>query len=150
MRRISPASARRLVAARSQWFAGLVFAAALAWTAVTMANPPQNKSKKVKQEPKAGTKYDIADSKKKLAEAREKAGPDSETATAKTGPIDLNRATLDELKAVAGITEEIAVQIIDRRKSKPFKSVSELIELDAVDKSLLAKIRPSVKVEGRK
>ena len=34
--------------------------------------------------------------------------------------------------------------IIDRRKSKPFVSVSELIELDDVDKALLAKIRPAL------
>ena len=92
----------------------------------------------------------LSDCRKKLAEAREKAGPDAETTTGKSGSIDLNRATLDELKSVAGITEQIAVQIIDRRKTKPFKSVSELIELDAVDKSLLAKIRPHLKVEGEK
>jgi DNA uptake protein ComE-like DNA-binding protein len=92
----------------------------------------------------------LADSKKKLAEARDKAGPDAAAETEKASPIDLNKASLDELKSVEGINEQIAVQIIDRRKTKPFKSVSELIELDAVDKSLLAKIRPHVKVDAEK
>jgi hypothetical protein len=43
-------------------------------------------------------------------------------------------------------SEALAIQIIDRRNTKPFASVSELIELDDVDKALLAKIRPALMV----
>lgn len=64
----------------------------------------------------------------------------------KGGAVDLNKASLSQLQGVDGITEAIAIQIIDHRKSKPFESVSELIELDGVDKAALAKIRSKVSV----
>ncbi len=72
------------------------------------------------------------------------------TASTKGGLIDLNKATLAQLQTVDGITEAIAVQIIDHRKSTPFTSVSELIELDGVDKASLAKIRGKVTVGAGK
>jgi DNA uptake protein ComE-like DNA-binding protein len=64
--------------------------------------------------------------------------------------IDLNKASLSQLQSVDGITETIAIQIIDHRKSKRFESVSELIELDGVDKATLAKIRSKVTVGSAK
>jgi len=56
------------------------------------------------------------------------------------------KRTTGQLQAVDGISEALAIQIIDRRKTQPFTSVSELIELDGVDKALLAKVRPSLAV----
>jgi tetratricopeptide (TPR) repeat protein len=98
----------------------------------------------------------LKDTQKSLAQARAlvaRTGPDAAapattaTATAPTtGAVDLNRASFAELQAVEGISEALAIQIIDRRKSKPFTSVSELIELDDVDKELLARIRPALTV----
>ena len=70
----------------------------------------------------------------------------SSASTGKGGALDLNKASLSQLQSVDGITETIAIQIIDRRKSKPFESVSELIELDGVDKTTLAKIRPRLSI----
>ena len=64
----------------------------------------------------------------------------------KPGSVDLNRASLAQLQAVNGISEDLAIQIIDHRKAKPFSSVSELIELEGIDKALLAKIRPALTV----
>jgi DNA uptake protein ComE-like DNA-binding protein len=64
--------------------------------------------------------------------------------------VDLNRASLAQLQAVDGISEALAIQIIDRRKTMPFASVSELIELDGIDKALLAKIRPALTVAPAK
>jgi competence protein ComEA len=72
--------------------------------------------------------------------------PAATTTTTKAGTVDLNRASLAQLQAVDGISEALAVQIIDHRKTKPFTSVSELIELDDVDKALLAKVRPALTV----
>jgi DNA uptake protein ComE-like DNA-binding protein len=69
----------------------------------------------------------------------------STSATA-SAAIDLNKASLSKLLSVDGITETIAIQIIDHRKSKPFESVSELIELDGVDRATLDKIRSKVTV----
>ena len=65
----------------------------------------------------------------------------SSTSTSKGGSVDLNKASLSQLQTVDGITEAIAIQIIDHRKSKPFQSVSELIELDGIETTTLAKIR---------
>ncbi len=59
-----------------------------------------------------------------------------------SGPVDLNRASVAQLRSVDGISEDLAVQIVARRKAVPFSSVSELIELEGVDKALLARVRP--------
>ncbi len=76
------------------------------------------------------------------------AKPGAATKPAAGGTVDLNRATLAQLKAIDGITEPVAIQIIDHRKTQPFTSVSELIELDGVDKALLSKVRGKLTVGG--
>jgi tetratricopeptide (TPR) repeat protein len=65
------------------------------------------------------------------------------------GAIDLNRASLAQLRSVDGIGEDLAVQIVARRKAMPFASVSELIELDGVDKALRARVRRKLTVGPR-
>ncbi len=90
-----------------------------------------------------------------------RADPGSSTATGdacspssapagKGGTVDLNKASLSQLQTVDGITEDIAIQIIDRRKSKPFESVSELIEFDGVDKATLTKVRSKLTIGAGK
>ena len=71
------------------------------------------------------------------------------SSSAKGGTVDLNKASLSQLQTVDGITEDIAIQIIDRRKTKPFESVSELIEFDGVDKATLTKVRSKLTVGAR-
>ncbi len=74
--------------------------------------------------------------------ARSGGGTTPTVPAAGAGPVDLNRASVAQLRSVAGISEDLAVEIVARRKAAPFSSVSELIELEGVDKSLLARVRP--------
>lgn len=56
------------------------------------------------------------------------------------GSLDINSASFEELKAVDGITESTAKEIIKRRVIKRFSSVDELSEMKGVGKATVAKI----------
>lgn len=53
-------------------------------------------------------------------------------ATAQTGLVNINTATLDELMAVPGIGPKTANRILERRVTEPFKSVKELMKIRGV------------------
>jgi DNA uptake protein ComE-like DNA-binding protein len=56
-------------------------------------------------------------------------------------PMDLNSATVDELKTLPGITDELAQKIIAGR---PYSGKDQLLKQSIVDKAAYEKIRPLV------
>lgn len=62
-------------------------------------------------------------------------------------PLDLNRATLDELIALPGIGPVLARRIIEHRETHGgFKSVEELLEVRGIGPKRLAQIKERVRV----
>lgn len=67
----------------------------------------------------------------------------------KTPPIDLNSATVEELKSVPGIGEVMAQRIVDfREQHGPFSRVDELLKVKGIGEKSLEKLRPYFKVSG--
>ena len=64
------------------------------------------------------------------------------------GPLDLNRATTQELTTLPGIGEVLAQRIVDYREAHgPFRSVEELIAVEGIGEGKLEKLRELVTVE---
>ncbi len=71
----------------------------------------------------------------------------SGTAKEAPGPVDLNRATLEQLEELPGIGPSIGQAIIDHRDSNgPFRSVDDLLDVRGVGPARLEQLRPLVKV----
>jgi competence protein ComEA len=71
----------------------------------------------------------------------------SKKADALREPIDLNRATADQLRALPGVGAKLAQRILDERAKAPFKSVDELRRVGGIGPKTLEKLRPHVRVE---
>ncbi len=62
-------------------------------------------------------------------------------------PLDLNRATVDELTALPGVGKVIANRIIERRKNNGFYySIQQLLDVRGIGETRLSRIRPLVSV----
>jgi DNA uptake protein ComE-like DNA-binding protein len=59
-------------------------------------------------------------------------------------PLDLNSASLDQLKALPGVGEQYAKKIVDGR---PFKQVDELMSKNVVPKSVYDQIKNLVAIK---
>jgi DNA uptake protein ComE-like DNA-binding protein len=59
-------------------------------------------------------------------------------------PLDLNSASLDQLKALPGVGEQYAKKIMDGR---PFKKVDELMSKNIVPKSVYDQIKSLVAIK---
>ena len=59
-------------------------------------------------------------------------------------PIDLNRATTEQLQKLPGVGPRLAQRILDERAKAPFKSVEELRRVGGIGPKTLAKLRPFV------
>jgi competence protein ComEA len=64
-----------------------------------------------------------------------------------TGPVDLNRATAEELDALPGVGPATATAIIAHRtKTGRFRTVDDLLEVRGIGEAKLADLRDKVKV----
>jgi competence protein ComEA len=77
--------------------------------------------------------------------------PDSRKTVSKKGssltqPVDINRATLEELQHVPGIGKVLAPRIVDERSKGPFKSVDDLCRVPGIKQKKLEQLRPYITV----
>jgi competence protein ComEA len=72
--------------------------------------------------------------------------PATPSAAAHTGPVDLNRATADELDALPGVGPVTVAKIIASRTEHAFHSVNDLLSRKLVGTAEFAKIRKLVTV----
>ena len=69
------------------------------------------------------------------------------SAAERADPIDLNRATAQDLIQLPGVGEAIAKRIVDfREQHGPFKRVEDLMKVKGIGEKSLEKIRPYVRV----
>src|SRR5262249_56008260 len=64
-----------------------------------------------------------------------------------TGPINLNRATADELRLLPGIGPKMSERILEERARGPFKSVEDLRRVPGIGAKTLERLRPYLTVE---
>lgn len=63
-------------------------------------------------------------------------------------PLNINRATFDELQMIPGMNARLARAIIEYRRQQPFEDVEELISVQGIGPATLERIRPYVRVGG--
>ena len=63
--------------------------------------------------------------------------------------VDLNNAREDQLIALPGISRELARRIIVRAIQKPFVTVDDLLTVEGVDRAMLERLRPLIRVSQR-
>jgi competence ComEA-like helix-hairpin-helix protein len=61
-------------------------------------------------------------------------------------PLDLNRASVDELQGLPGIGPALAGRIVAERQVRPFGSVEELERVSGIGAATVARLRPLVTV----
>ena len=64
-----------------------------------------------------------------------------------TGPVDVNHATVDELRTLPGIGVKLAARIVATRDSAgPFESIDDLRRVPGMGAAKLERLRPAVAV----
>ena len=66
-----------------------------------------------------------------------------------TGPIDINRASEEELQQLPGIGAELARRIVAMRRIATFRSVEELRRVRGIGAKTLQNLRPYITVEAK-
>lgn len=64
----------------------------------------------------------------------------------KGSKINLNTATIDELKTLTGIGDSKAKSIIEYRKNKPFSKIEDLMEVKGIGQTMFNKIKENISV----
>jgi competence protein ComEA len=59
-------------------------------------------------------------------------------------PIDVNRASLDELQSLPGVGPKLAKRITDERAKRPFASIDDMRRVSGIGPKTLEKLRPFV------
>ena len=63
-----------------------------------------------------------------------------------SGPIDVNKASADQLMLIPGIGPKISQRIIDQRDQKPFQKIADLRRVPGIGAKTLEKIKPYVTI----
>lgn len=64
------------------------------------------------------------------------------------GKLNLNAATVEQLEAIDGISHQLAVEIVElRKKNGEFVDMSELLEVEGMDNTLLRKLDKFLYIE---
>jgi len=71
---------------------------------------------------------------------------DAGAPTSHDGPVDLNRATAEQLESLPGIGPKLAQEIIKYRSQTPFATVDQITEVSGIGPKKLEAIRPLVVV----
>ncbi len=94
------------------------------------------------------TQHNEDDDRPAVTEARNESSPlASKKKTARTQPIDINRASGAELQSLPGIGPKLSQRILDTRAEKPFRSVDDLRRVPGIGPKTLERLRPHVIVE---
>lgn len=73
--------------------------------------------------------------------------PDTSAQTTHKSPIDINRATVQDLQQLPGIGPQIAQRIVDyRNQHGPFATVESLTAVRGIGEKLLERIKPHIAV----
>jgi competence protein ComEA len=64
-----------------------------------------------------------------------------------TEPIDINRATFEELQRLPGIGPKISQRILDERQKGPFKTAEELRRVSGIGPKIMERLRPYITVD---
>ncbi len=72
----------------------------------------------------------------------------SVASTRPAGVVNVNTATLTQLKLLPGIGEGRAHRIVSFRKLKPFKRVVELARVKGIGRKTVRKLKPFITVSG--
>jgi len=65
--------------------------------------------------------------------------------------ININKATVDQLKEIKGIGESYAKRIIEyREKNGPFKKIEDIKEVKGIGEKLFEKIKDQITIESPK
>lgn len=71
----------------------------------------------------------------------------SKKAEALAGPIDLNRATEEELQRLPGVGLKMSARIVAAREEKPFREIGDLRRVHGIGAKTLERLRPFVVVK---
>ena len=63
-------------------------------------------------------------------------------------PLDVNKATVEQLADLPYIGPKRAALIVERRQQKPFATVEELLEVKGVGPKILEQLKPFITVSG--
>ena len=63
-----------------------------------------------------------------------------------SGPIDVNRASAEELRGLPGIGPKLSRAIVEERAREPFQSVDDLLRVHGIGAKTLERLRPHVTV----
>jgi competence protein ComEA len=76
----------------------------------------------------------------------EKRAAVSKKAEALTQPVDINRASAEELQRLPGVGPAMSARMIEARQQKPFRAVDDLRRVHGIGPKTLERLRPLVTV----
>jgi len=68
---------------------------------------------------------------------------------AKSGKININNASKEQLMTLKGVGEEIADRIIEYRKAHPFKTIEDLMNVKGIGQKRFEKLKDFITVKDK-
>ena len=70
-------------------------------------------------------------------------------AMAKSGKININNASKEQLMTLKGVGEKIADRIIEYRKAHPFKTIEDLMNVKGIGQKKFEKLKDFITVKDK-